>query len=103
MARMFKGERQYVKSLKRVAYWEAQCATCPYCGKEIPHPSSSKYPFRTVNADHVFPQSAGYGKHKNVLYVHKPCNQKKQDRMPYACEVLFLDAVNERLYPDEIG
>lgn len=47
--------------------------------------------------EHVVPRALGGKDRKNLLAAHAKCNAEKADRRPYACETLFLDAVNLRL------
>lgn len=52
--------------------------------------------------DHVRPDSRLKGRtmrerRANLLLAHPPCNQAKGDREPYACELLYLVFVQERL------
>lgn len=47
--------------------------------------------------DHVRPKRAGASRTRNALLAHESCNIRKGGRQPYPCEILFLDAINERL------
>jgi len=38
------------------------------------------------------------GSVKNELLAHRPCNMRKGNRLPHPCEVIYLEAVNARLY-----
>lgn len=54
----------------------------------------------SATMDHVTPRDpkAGGGKNAgNILAAHKACNNRKANRAPYACEILFLEIVNEQL------
>ncbi len=67
-----------------------QGGRCYLCGGMMRERSS---PTR----DHVLPRAHGGKDGGNVLAAHSVCNNKKADRMPFPCEVLYLEAVNERL------
>jgi 5-methylcytosine-specific restriction endonuclease McrA len=43
--------------------------------------------------DHVFPRTAGGGGLANILLAHRVCNERKGNRWPTPCEVLFLASV----------
>ena len=49
--------------------------------------------------DHVHPVIWGGRAFKNLLLSHADCNGEKGARLPYPCELLFLEAVNTRLSP----
>lgn len=43
--------------------------------------------------DHVFPRAAGGKQLANLLLAHRSCNERKADRWPFPCEVIYLAAV----------
>lgn len=43
--------------------------------------------------DHVFPKHQGGTGNANILLAHKLCNERKANRWPRPCEVLFLASV----------
>jgi hypothetical protein len=45
--------------------------------------------------EHVTPRSRSRGRPKNRTLTHISCNTEKGSRMPYACELLFLEFTNE--------
>lgn len=47
--------------------------------------------------DHVFPWSLKKKDAGNLLAAHRSCNRRKADRLPTACELIMLAAVNLRL------
>lgn len=75
-------------------FWLAQRSRCPYCGEQIDLERGARH---RSSWDHVVPSSAGGRGHadKNKVLAHQPCNQRKGDRMPTACEVLFCQVTNE--------
>ena len=81
-----------------------QGGLCYLCSKGIPHPRSDwVHHSDRASLDHVTPKNhddpSKACKHirRNGLVAHHGCNNKKGNRSPYACELLFLAAVNERL------
>lgn len=43
--------------------------------------------------DHVFPRAVGGRQLANLLLAHRGCNERKADRWPFPCEVIYLAAV----------
>lgn len=55
-------------------------------------------PWRRHTIDHVIPRSMdGPLRFGNVVLAHQPCNQRKANRPPNGCELVFLLMVNNRL------
>lgn len=87
----------------RARLWEAQGGICFLCGKQMPEPpinmASIPAALRLVSLDHVYPRARQRwrGNTGNMLLAHEQCNSRKDERMPYPCEVLFLTAINDRL------
>lgn len=52
-----------------------------------------------ASLDHVVPRSRGGGNERNLVAMHRRCNGLKDNRMPTGCELIWLDAVNVRLFP----
>lgn len=70
----------------------------------MPHPRSEwTHPYEAASLDHVVPKKpedktlACNRIRKNGLVAHHLCNNKKGNRMPFACEVLYLSFINEKL------
>lgn len=75
---------------KRAVLFEAQRRRCYLCCKKM-------YPGNGSTDDHVLPKSLGGRRDRNILLAHRKCNARKADRPPFACELLYLAAINERL------
>jgi len=80
---------------------EAQNNHCGICGTRLP-------PFKGVmladpmtrpTIDHVVPRSKGGRNYRNIVAAHERCNNRKADRMPTGCELLWLNVVNSKLTP----
>lgn len=79
----------------RTKLYIVQRGLCPYCGRVMPKREGTWKRF--TNLDHVYPRARQRwrGNIGNLMLAHsQTCNLKKGDRMPYACEVLYLEAVN---------
>lgn len=84
------------------AYFLAQRATCPYCGK-VMHPLPAANGPRAdvdrrarINRDHVFPKHPRRKGASDILVIaHLGCNQTKNDRVPFPCEVLYAEFTRE--------
>lgn len=46
--------------------------------------------------DHVTPRIRGGRDTENLLAAHRACNERKADRAPHPCELIYLAAVNAR-------
>lgn len=96
--------RRERKLPRMLAIYNAQDGRCYLCSKGIPHPNT-KYVHHSEKAslDHVIPKNpddrtkACKRIKRNALLAHHGCNNKKANRLPYPCEILFLEAVNDRL------
>jgi 5-methylcytosine-specific restriction endonuclease McrA len=76
---------------RRAALRVLQQGRCYLCNKPLsPHG-------RRVTDDHVVPKSRGGTRACNILLAHKLCNERKRDRAPYPCELLFAAAIYDRL------
>lgn len=87
--------QQRLKHLPRMV--SAQWHTCPICGCHLEFNRSEMGPW-FVTFDHVIPKSkGGPDRPGNLLAVHKSCNEEKGDKIPKACQLIWLLAVNSRL------
>lgn len=67
----------------------AQSFICAICGFEITGDPT---------IDHVIPRARnGFDGVGNIVAAHFDCNNRKADRLPTGCELVFLLAVNARL------
>lgn len=58
---------------------------------------------RKATIDHVVPRVRnGRNNIFNTLFACHPCNRRKRDRMPYVCELMFLEFINE-MYAAKVG
>ncbi|WP_374139434.1 HNH endonuclease [Sphingomonas sp.] len=69
---------------------------CALCGKVMSITRSAASP-QAASVDHVTPRAKGGARFRNSLLAHRSCNSVKGDRMPYPCELLFLEAINLKL------
>lgn len=67
---------------------EAANGVCYLCGESLDG---------NLNRDHVRPKHLGNPYGYNQMPTHVRCNSKKGGREPYACELLYLSVVNEKL------
>lgn len=72
----------------------AQRGVCPYCGRWLTYRDGRNW---HESLEHVFPSSRGFTLVANALLTHKLCNERKGDRTPTGCELLWLYSVNTRL------
>lgn len=61
---------------------------CGICGNQLR---------ATATIDHVVPWSAGGRNAANRVPAHAQCNQRKGNRLPTGCELIWLAGVNARL------
>lgn len=94
------------RARRRKAYlracYAAQHSLCGICGHVMAAPR--RWPRLAVakrpNLEHVWPTSrGGTDTLWNQVAAHHDCNVAKADRLPYPCEVIFLEAVRARLNP----
>jgi hypothetical protein len=57
----------------------------------------SPNPLLGWSVDHVWPRRFRFGLIGNQLIAHQLCNNRKGDREPTACEIIWLHAVNAQL------
>lgn len=55
---------------------------------------------RTIEQEHVKPRSRSGAGFWNILMACNYCNTLKGSRLPYPCEKLFLDIINQKLYEE---
>lgn len=80
--------------------WQLQGRRCYRCNQimtalNINHPRSPPTDFRT--RDHVVPKGGNGGNRGNVLLACEGCNLEKGNRLPWACELIYLAAINAQL------
>lgn len=68
---------------------------CYLCGKPMTFPLGTKVRQHDATGDHVTPRRNSLGLSHNKAIAHFACNNKKQDRAPYPCELFFLTILNE--------
>lgn len=75
-------------------FYLAQWSRCPYCGERLPIGRCPKT--QKATWDHVHPKSkTGRGRQDNKVLAHSRCNTRKANRLPYPCEILFLEVTTE--------
>lgn len=72
----------------RTRLMEAQGGRCYLCGKHMSAPTE----------DHVVPKALGGKNRANRLMACGPCNNRKANRPPRPCEVIYLQAINLRAF-----
>ena len=80
---------------------KAQRGRCYLCAREWPGSDSGGGMakkrasfYERGTKDHVRPRSGGNPGRANTLFVHFLCNQRKGNREPYPCELLYLESVH---------
>jgi hypothetical protein len=97
-----------------VALWHASDSLCSCCAKPVPAIGMEASKGARATVEHVFPRSPGgkamakirvfydlfpgMFKNRRTAIAHSKCNNRKGNRAPTGCEVVFLMAVNARLY-----
>lgn len=95
----FRKYRKPKKLQRLITAQEGRCITC-FRGISL---LDSKGRVRHMNSparpsfDHVHCHARGGRRAGNLLVAHKKCNQKKSDRPPTGCELVWLEVVNARL------
>lgn len=98
--------------------WNAGLGLCGICGRPVDAPPADGNYGSMPTMDHVFPKSPKamdlariaalrrlvHDSRRKVV-AHRKCNNRKSNRPPTGCEVVFLMAVNARLRgrPQEIS
>src|ERR1700740_1497256 len=84
--------------------YAAQKGICYLCGTRMPSPRDEWISCKErPSIDHVVPKHPDEPKYacprirKNGLVCHHKCNNSKGNRLPYPCELLFLDIINEKM------
>lgn len=96
-----------------VALWHAADGLCSCCAKPMPEIGMESSKGARATIEHVFPRSPkGHAVRKIRLFydlfpgefrgrrtamAHSKCNNRKGNRAPTGCEVVFLMAVNARV------
>ncbi|WP_371809606.1 HNH endonuclease [Croceicoccus sp. YJ47] len=82
----------------RALRW-AQGSLCAGCGEHVPSSSRLKrYDPSYPTFDHVTTRSTGGGRTLgNGLLKHQRCNQKRANRAPTGCDLIWLEFVTARL------
>lgn len=90
-----KAGRAAIHSTK-VALWLVQRGICGICGCEMPHPDDYSGPRpRRCSLEHVIPKARGGAEwFGNVLAACLECNERKADKMPTGCSLVWLLYVN---------
>lgn len=72
---------------------KAQAGLCFLCGDHLTADAIEPDDPMRASFDHVVPRCRGGRNTGNRLAAHQVCNGRKADRLPYACERLFLSVV----------
>lgn len=90
-------DRARVKRAVRRMLRRLQGEICPCCGMRL-DPASSHRHVMSPTLDHVIPLAlGGWDGPGNLLAVHMRCNNRKANRKPTGCELIWLLAINNRL------
>lgn len=80
-------------------FYLAQRSRCMLCGTKLllfsAGAASKRDKARATSWEHVTPRARAKGRRRNKTLTHLHCNAIKGARMPYACELLFLEFTNE--------
>lgn len=81
--------------LSRGMIFHRQRHACYLCAKPFVHRALDYHGGHpdAPSRDHVFPRGCGGLSEANILLAHKRCNQRKGDRWPHPCEVIYLAAI----------
>lgn len=82
--------------------FDAQDGVCAGCGHQMLHPGLRREPVSDPLAfpsvDHVTPRSkGGRDDRTNIVAMHLRCNNRKADRDPTGCEMIWREVVSARL------
>lgn len=76
-------------------HFVAQAGRCPYCKRPLLL-DNDRDSQSAATWDHVFPAALGGTlEGNNGVLAHAGCNQRKKDRIPYPCELLFGRITND--------
>lgn len=78
-----------MRSVIRKRLWEFGEGLCLLCHKPIVDEEH-------VTLDHVVPKAEGGKEAGNFLPAHTKCNNRKGNRMPTGCELIWLEVINAR-------
>lgn len=100
----------YPKTFRR--RWRAQYGVCYLCGKRLSTDILRPSRDLATTREHVIPKIAlrkmyppklqSTQAEKYILLAHNKCNNRKGERMPFACELLFLSITNEILSQQKV-
>lgn len=80
-------------------FYLAQRGRCMLCGAKLllfnAATASAKSRQSATSWEHVTPRARAKGRKHNKTLTHLGCNTRKGARMPFACELLFLEFTNE--------
>lgn len=79
-----------------IALYALQHGRCYLCDQPMSVHKHGQNPPHEATRDHVIPQRLGGRDGENLLAACRGCNERKADRAPYACELLYLAAINAR-------
>lgn len=94
---VYKNGRTYriKRRLRKRQLISAQMFDCALCGQPLLRHADGRI---EATEDHVFAKvRGGYDGLGNLLAAHKRCNNRKGDRLPTGCEIIWLVAVCARL------
>lgn len=77
-----------------------QGGRCYLCGGAMIAKALGYQTPEDATRDHVVPRRRRGPDVRNLLAAHRECNERKADREPYPCELVYLAAINARLVPD---
>lgn len=105
MTRRLYGRKQKIKREPRIeTIHRLQNRICYLCVTKVPHPRARHiHHSEKASLDHVVPkrpinrEQACIHIRKNGLVSHHGCNTRKANRMPYPCELIFLEYINMKL------
>ena len=90
-------DRAFYRALGVLELHNRQHGRCYLCGAGFDRfpglrHARSRNP-KVWTRDHVFPRAAGGSDDGNRMLAHRGCNEAKDQRWPWPCEVIYLAAV----------
>lgn len=82
-----------------VVLFHLQGGRCYLCDEAMTAKALHVQTPQDATRDHVVPKRQRGPDVRNLLAAHRECNERKADREPYPCELLYLAAINARLAP----
>lgn len=83
-----------------VVLFHLQGGRCYLCGEAMKARELGAQSPTDATRDHVVPRGRRGRDVNNLLAAHRECNERKADREPYPCELIYLAAISARLVPD---